>query len=182
MPPELEILKLVTSQFDEAAIPYMLTGSMAAAYYAEPRMTRDADIVVELSEADAPRLADMFGKDFSADASTIAAAIADRRMFNLIHTSAVVKIDFIVLKDDPFRREEFRRRRRVALAGIDLWIVAPEDLILSKLHWAKDSRSELQLRDVRRLLAAPQRLDPDYLQKWAAYLGVTDLLSEVRPS
>ena len=40
------------------------------------------------------------------------------------------------------------------LAGIELWIVSPEDLILSKLDWARDTRSELQLRDVRHLLAA----------------------------
>jgi len=34
----------------------------------------------------------------------------------------------------------------------DLYVVSPEDLILSKLEWAKDSRSEVQLNDVRNLL------------------------------
>ena len=54
---EIDILKLVTSRLDEAAIPYMVTGSMAAGYYATPRMTRDADVVVELNVADAGPLA-----------------------------------------------------------------------------------------------------------------------------
>ena len=182
MTAELDILKLVTSQLDEAAIPYMLTGSIAAGYYAEPRMTRDADIVVELTGSDASRLAAMFGQDFNADAETIANAIRRGRMFNLIHTVAVVKVDFIIRKDDPFRREEFARRRRVNLAGVDTWIVAVEDLILSKLHCAKDSHSELQLRDVRRLVSAAKDLDLAYLTKWAAYLGVTALLEEVQAS
>ena len=78
MTPELAILNLVTTQLEGAAIPYMLTGSLAAGYYAEPRMTRDADIVAELSAADAPRLAAMFAHDFGADAETIANAIAHR--------------------------------------------------------------------------------------------------------
>ena len=87
-----------------------------------------------------------------------------------------------IRKDDPFRREEFARRRRVNLAGVDTWIVAVEDLILSKLHCAKDSHSELQLRDVRRLVSAAKDLDLAYLTKWAAYLGVTALLEEVHAS
>lgn len=177
---ELAILALVIGHLDQAAIPYMLTGSIAAGYYAEPRMTRDADIVVELSRDDAPRLAAMFEPEFAADADTIARAIDRRQMFNLIHTTAIVKIDFIVRKDDPFRLEEFRRRHRVSLAGIDTWIVSPEDLILSKLHWAKDGHSELQLRDVRHLLSAVPGLDAAYLRKWAGHLGVTRLLEEVQ--
>ena len=180
MTDELVILKRVVSKLDEAGIPYMLTGSMAAAYYAEPRMTRDADLVVQLEAEDAPRLAALFGEEFGADADLLAAAISRRRMFNLIHIAAVVKVDFIVLKADPFRQEEFRRRRRVDFGGTELWIVAPEDLILSKLHWAKDTRSEMQLRDSKRLLAAQPGLDVQYLSKWAAYLGVTELLDEVR--
>jgi len=38
---QLDILKLVARRFDGAGIPYMLTGSLALSYYAEPRFTRD---------------------------------------------------------------------------------------------------------------------------------------------
>jgi len=40
------------------------------------------------------------------------------------------------------------------MPGFEAWIVSREDLILSKLAWAKDSGSEMQLRDVRALLRA----------------------------
>lgn len=180
MTDELAILGLVTSRLDDAGIAYMVTGSLAAGYYAEPRMTRDADIVVELSVSDAPLMAAMFGAEFGADAELIASAIVSRRMFNLIHTTAVVKVDFILRRDEPYRHEEFRRRRRVNFGGVDLWIVSPEDLILSKLYWAKDSRSELQLRDVVGLIAAVPALDAAYMTKWAARLGLADLLREVQ--
>jgi hypothetical protein len=180
MTDQFSILKLVTERLDAAGIDYMLTGSIAAGYYAQPRMTRDIDLVVELEPADAERVAEAFTPEFSCDADSIRGAIARRSLFNLIHIEAVVKVDFVVRKDIPYRREEFARRRRVEIGGDPIWIVSPEDLILSKLAWAKTSRSEVQLHDVRQLLMTVGGLDQTYLDRWAADLTVTDLLREIR--
>jgi len=177
---QFSVLKLVTERLDAAGIAYMLTGSIAAGYYAQPRMTRDIDLVVELVPADAERITGAFTPEFACDVEGIRSAIARQSLFNLIHVEAVAKVDFVVRKDLPYRREEFRRRRRVEIGGHLLWIVSAEDLILSKLAWAKTSRSELQLRDVRQLLTAVRPLDQAYLDRWAASLTVTDLLQEVR--
>jgi len=59
-------------------------------------------------------------------------------------------------------------------------MVAPEDLILSKLDWAKDSRSQVQLDDVRNLLRSVQGLDTDYLNRWVERLGLDALYQEVQ--
>jgi hypothetical protein len=177
---QFSILKLVTRRLDAAGLAYMLTGSIAAGFYAQPRMTRDIDLVVELERTDAERVAEAFSPEFNCDVDVIRAAIARQSLFNLIHIEAVTKVDFVVRKDIPYRREEFRRRRRVEIGGHPLWIVAPEDLILSKLAWAKTSRSEMQLRDVHQLLSSVPALDQGYLDDWAANLTVTDLLREVR--
>jgi hypothetical protein len=182
MTDELTILKLVASRLDAAGISYMLTGSIAAGYYAQPRMTRDVDVVVELELGDAQRVAELFTPEFLVDAETVAVAIARRAIFNLIHIAAAVKVDFIIRKDLPYRREEFRRRRQVMIDGQQMWLVTPEDIILSKLEWARDSRSELQLRDVRALLRAVQVLDQVYLERWSRDLGIADLLHEVQGS
>jgi hypothetical protein len=53
--------------------------------------------------------------------------------------------------------------------------------VLSKLVWAKDSPSELQVRDVRAVIALQPRLDWVYLDRWAVRLTVTGLLAEFRP-
>ena len=87
----------------------------------------------------------------------------------------MIKIDLIVRKENPYRLEEFSRRRQIVFEDAKLYITAPEDLILSKLYWAKESMSELQLGDVRNLLKSVHRLDKDYLNKWANYLGVEDI-------
>ena len=73
-------------------------------------------------------------------------------MFNLIHNETIIKLDCIVLKRDEYRQQEFARRRLVSLGDFETWIVSREDLILSKLYCARDSKSELQLRDVKNLL------------------------------
>jgi hypothetical protein len=95
-----------------------------------------------------------------------------------MHYGSGVKVDLIVRKSSEYRALEFARRSRVALGAIQTWIVSREDLILSKLVWARDNASELQLRDVRQLLAGP--VDAGYLHQWAAVLGVESLLEHVQ--
>jgi hypothetical protein len=45
---------------EAAGIPYMVTGSMAAIAYGEPRLTNDIDIVLKLNPPDASRLPDIY--------------------------------------------------------------------------------------------------------------------------
>ena len=52
----LEILLLVTSRLERRGIPYMVTGSLALSLYAQPRFTRDIDLVVELHAKDVDAL------------------------------------------------------------------------------------------------------------------------------
>jgi len=175
---ELDVLKLVAARLDAANFPYMLTGSMAANYYAVPRMTRDIDLVVELSVGDTDRLCALF-EDFYLDPDAVRAAFAGRTSFNAIHTTSVVKVDFMVRKDSQYRHEELRRRRRVALDETTISVVAPEDLIISKLDWARDTRSPVQLADVRNLLVTVPDLDATYLARWIAHLELDALYREV---
>jgi predicted nucleotidyltransferase len=177
---QLSVLKLVTGRLDAAQIPYMINGSIASGHYGHPRMTRDIDMVVHLEPADAPRLTAALGDEFAADPDAVRAALSRSGMLNVIHREAVVKVDLVVRKDTAYRIEEFERRRRIDVDGHGLWMVSPEDLILSKLVWAKDSRSELQLRDVRSVLRLQKAtLDRAYMERWATSLSVRSLLREL---
>ena len=179
MTEELEVLEAVTRRLDEAHVPYMLTGSMALNFYAVPRMTRDIDLVVELSPSDAERVNDLFQPDFYVDREAVRNAIELASVFNIIHTALVVKVDLVVRKDTDYRRTEFARRRRITFEGHPLSIVTPEDLIISKLDWARDSRSTVQLDDARNILRAQPHLDWRYLERWIAALGLEALYREV---
>jgi predicted nucleotidyltransferase len=174
--PELLALRDVCARLEGEGIDYMLTGSLAMSFYARPRMTRDIDLVIALEAEEAQRLVGALGAEYHADAGAIDAAIRSARPWNIIHLPSVVKIDLIPRKDTHYRRAEFERRRRVELAGVPLWIVSIEDLILSKLEWSRESGSEQQRRDVKLLLEAP--LDRAYLEEWAARLDLGGLLEE----
>ena len=180
MDAELEILKLVAERLEKAGFDYMLSGSFALACYGQPRMTRDIDIVIELRASDVERFAALFQADFYCDVEDIREAVRGRSLFNILYFEKIVKVDFIVRKDAAYREEEFRRRRRLPIDGFEVWVVSAEDLILSKLVWAKDSHSELQLRDVRSVLASSPDLDAEYLCRWAKALGIEHLLAEAR--
>ena len=143
MSAELEVLQDAIARLEDAGIAYMLTGSVAMSYYAEPRMTRDVDLVVELADRDPKSVVALFSTDYYVSENDVARAIEARGMFNVLHLGKIVKLDFIVRKDTAYRRREFERRRRVSMPGFEAWIVSREDLILSKLAWAKDSGSEL---------------------------------------
>jgi len=110
MTEELEVLKTLTERLESAGIAYMVTGSIAMNYYAVPRMTRDIDVVVELSAADADRVCALFEGDFYVDRAAARAASAERGIFNLIHLAYVIKADFIVRKEGEYRLAEFARR------------------------------------------------------------------------
>ena len=176
MSDEFTVLALVAAHLDAAGIAYMLSGSVAMGYYAQPRMTRDIDIVVELGHAQADALVAVLASDFYIDDLAVHDAVTRQGMFNAIHSTLIVKVDFIVRKPTEYRRVEFERRRPVVIDGVQLSLVAPEDLILSKLDWARDSRSEMQLRDVRNLLDSVPNLDRDYLDRWVAALDLRELL------
>lgn len=171
---ELEVLKDVGTRLEQAGFEYMLTGSVAMNYYAQPRMTRDIDIVVALTPEDAGRIRQTFEPDYYVPGDELELAVAGAGMFNVLHLESVVKVDFIVRKNTPYRHNEFSRRIAVDLPGFRTWVVGKEDLVLSKLAWARESRSEFQLRDVRNLLATGA--DVDYLRRWAGVLEVADLL------
>lgn len=177
MATELEILRVVSDRLAAQNLDFMLTGSFALAFYATPRMTRDLDFVVAIKEPDVRGLVAAFDADFYIDADAALTAIRTARVFNLMHLASGIKVDLIVRKVAPYRRLEFSRRQAVDLGGIQTWIVSREDLILSKLVWARDSGSELQLRDVRALIDGTA--DTAYLQDWAAKLGVAEMLENL---
>ncbi len=176
---ELEVLKIVTKRLESAGILYMVTGSIAANFYTTPRMTRDVDIIIEVEKNDAKELFSLFSDDFYVDKNSIKDAIYSKHMFNIIHNEGIVKVDFIIKKDTEYRKIEFERRRSIVFEGVRIDITSPEDLVLSKLYWAKDSLSEMQIRDVKNLLKTVPNMDAGYIEKWVKELELGEIYKEV---
>lgn len=177
---QLVVLGRVVDALGSVGIDYMVSGSIAASYYARPRMTRDVDIVLDLRLEHVSALAAALADDFYCDAGALARAAETRQLVNAIHLESLLKIDFIVRKDDAYHREEFDRRVERQLGERRFHLVSPEDLVLAKLLWMQQSGSAVQRLDVQNLLQSVSELDWDYLMLWAPLLGVSTLLDEVK--
>ncbi|HTJ10520.1 MAG TPA: hypothetical protein VL547_00775, partial [Dinghuibacter sp.] len=111
----------------------MLSGSIAMGLYTVPRMTRDIDFIIHLEAKNVDLFVNSFKEGFNCDRDAVKEAIEGPvKMFNIIDHESGYKADFVVLKDDPFRQEEFNRRLRVDFYGRTIYVVSPEDLLISK--------------------------------------------------
>jgi D-ribose pyranose/furanose isomerase RbsD len=180
MSEELEVLKMATQRLNESDILYMISGSIAANYYTVPRMTRDIDIVIELKEVNIEKFVNLFQNDFYVDKEVIKKEVSRNGMFNLIHKQYVVKVDFILSKESEFQNAAFARRKKVSIENSPMLFITAEDLILAKLIWAKDSYSEVQLKDVSNLLKSGKDLDQNYIKEWVATLNLNQIYKVVK--
>jgi len=175
--PELRTLKRVIERLDRASIPYMLTGSMALNFYGHQRATDDFDIVIEVQRGDDKKLFNLFRSGFYVTEEGIREALEHQRLFNILDEETIFKVDLIVRKDDGLARSQFSRRLLKEFMGLKAYVISPEDLILSKLEWSRESRSEMQERDIRNLFSVlKEKLDLSYLEKWAAVKGLLEEL------
>ena len=160
----------------------MLTGSLVSSLQGEPRATHDIDLVVSISaDAVTAAVTALSAPDLYLDATAVADAVQRREMFNLIDPSSGDKADFWILTDDDYDRARFARRRTVEVLGARLVVSAPEDTILMKLRWARETGSEKQRIDALRVFEVQSgALDHDYLDAWADRLGIDPLLAELR--
>ena len=141
-----------------------------------PRTTVDIDIVVVIDSSHESRFEKGFGSDFYIPFRSFRDAILKRRMFNIFNHRTILKIDCVVKRGDQFAKTSFSRRQKVFYTeSFELWIISKEDLIVSKLNWAK-TYSEKQMSDAANLIRNP--FDEVYVKKWIYKLGLEDLLDE----
>jgi hypothetical protein len=179
----LPALREVIGVLDRLGIAYALGGSMASSVHGVPRYTHDADITVEPFPGREADFVAAFGPDYYLSLAAIQDAIARRASFNIINTASGFKVDMFVSPDQPF--EQSAMQRRVAMTFPDdpqqpVALQSPEDVILFKLRWYRlgGEVSEQQWKDVLGVLKVQVgRLDEAYLDRWAADLGVQDLLA-----
>ena len=173
---QLEALAEVVSVLERLGLPWMIVGSYAASRYGDPRFTNDIDIVVAYTATDAGRIVQALGDGFYASEEMLVEGLQRGTMSNVIHLQTMVKLDLCPPRDTEYDRVSLARRLRDEFDGVCVWVQTPEDTILSKLLWARESLSERQFRDIRGILRTRSDLDWQYLRQWAQRLGVAELL------
>lgn len=159
----------------------MLAGSVASMAYSGPRNTNDVDIVIHTTLPQLNTFLSTIDSDqYYVSPESAREAFHGQSMFNLIDFTSGWKVDLIFLKSREFDIEEFERRVPGNVWGVELPMVTPEDSILSKLEWRKDSRSERQYEDAVRVAQSVwSELDLTYLRHWGRQLGILQDLEQL---
>jgi hypothetical protein len=180
MTSQKEFIEVLINKLTEQKISYMLSGSISSSLHGHPRATQDVDIVISPTDVQLMNYINSLGEDYYVSSEAVREAFAHNSMFNVIDIKSGWKADFIIRKARPFSLQEFKRRLLSKIEDMDVWVTSPEDIILCKLEWAKDSQSTQQFRDALGVAIVQwEKLDKTYLQKWAKDLKVEDSLREL---
>jgi len=178
----LDLLLVVARTLDKLKIPYLITGGMAVFVWGRPRFTADIDIVIELKKRNTAALLKALRELSQAvyiDEESLNKAAMMGGEFNFIDGTTGVKIDFWVPPADDFSESQFQRRVLRTFRGGKIYFISPEDLILRKAIWYKESESSKQLEDIRSIFErSGDNLDKNYLRIWAKRLGIDDVLNK----
>jgi hypothetical protein len=175
--PEPELFLLFVRPLNRAKIRYVVSGSVAAIFYGEPRLTHDVDFVVFLNADDVRRLIEAFPvQDFylpPIETMLAELARADHGHFNLIHRDTGFKADIYPTGRDELNTLAFRGKRTVEFEGESVALAPPEYVILRKLEYYREGRAEKHLRDIRAMLSVSgEQLDRPVLDEWIQRRGL----------
>jgi hypothetical protein len=178
-----EFLEKVISALDNLRVPYLVTGSVAAMAYGEPRLTNDIDIVAALEDKHIPDLLNAFSSDeFYISEEAMKEAVRHQKQFNIIHPTSGLKVDIIIRHDTPFDDSRFSRVRRIHPAETyQAYFASPEDVIIKKMEYYKEGGSEKHLRDITGILkVSGEIVDRTYIADWAKRLDLTEIWDAVQ--
>lgn len=153
-PPEPYLI--FTQKLQALGLRYMVSGSVAAIFYGEPRLTNDVDIIVFMRREDIDRVIAAFEPEefYCPPPEVIMAEVGrdQRGHFNLIHHETGFKADIYLCGRDELHVWGFARSVSADLDGNTIVFAPPEYVIVRKLEFFREGGSQKHLRDIHRML------------------------------
>jgi len=174
---QLDLIELFVRPLNELGLKYMVSGSVAAMLYGEPRVTHDIDFVVFLREGDVKLLRTAYpDADFYVpppEVITIEMARARRDHFNVIHPDSALKADFYITNRDELEVWAFRKTQKYSAGDLVVTLAPPEYVIVRKFEFYREGGSDKHLRDIRGMLAvSDDQIDRSELREWIERRGL----------
>ena len=169
-------------RLEATAIPYCITGSVAAGMYGEYRTTIDIDLVLLLHPNDIRAFRAAFPEsEFyvpPTETLVIEIARAQRSCLNLYHHASGFKADLFFAGHDSLRQWALTHRRRLPYGEGQVWAAPPEYVVIRKLEYFREGGSDKHVRDIRLMLAITP-LEAAFLRQHIARLGLGEQWQEV---
>lgn len=180
--PTEEVVGRVIDALNVLGVQHMLTGSLASTLYSMPRSTVDADFVVAMEQSSTRQVAQRLGPQFRLDPQLAFETVTATSKTVFTFAPTAFRIELFELSGDAHDQERFRRRRPIELLGRQTFVATPEDVVVTKLRWAKNARRSKDIDDVIKVILAQRDiLDWPYVERWCREHGTTDLLAQLRP-
>ena len=176
---------IFTRRFDAIGVRYMITGSVAATIYGEPRLTNDVDVVAAVMDSQVGRLADVFPlSEFylpPEEVIRVENARTHRGHFNIIHHASGFKADVYLTGRDSLHEWGMANARHVEVEGMVVSVAPPEYVVVRKLEFYREGGSEKHLNDIRAMLAgAIASADIAIIDAFAEERGLTEVWRTTR--
>lgn len=186
-----DFARLVLDALEAAQLDYLIGGAVAVWAWGEPRTTQDFDVVVNLPGSHIVRLSqELAQRDMLVPPEILLDLLLQTEgdlPVNALHLHSSYKAElFLIRPMDEYRQAAFPRRRLVDLGPPigEVYVHAPEDLILNKVYYFSLSQQTKHVRDIASIInSMADNLDWAYIEEWAQKLNLTaawyELLGEV---
>lgn len=176
-----ELAGRVIAACEAEQVDHMVTGALAFNLYGIPRSTKDVDLVIDVSGDDVIRrlIARLEPEIEFRDQVQFDTLTWGRRHIGRVHGNTALEVELFELFDDPFVKEQFRRRQRRKSGQIRLvtWVPTAEDIVVQKIRWGRSK----DLDDARDVLAVQglETLDMEYIRNWCTGHGTVERLDKI---
>lgn len=175
----LNLFAVFIDKLDQIKIDYFITGSVASIVYGEPRLTHDIDIVISLDESDSGKISNLFpSEEFYCPPVAVIkteALRSSRGHFNIIHHETGFKADIYLIGKDEFQKWAFINKREIEFFGKKLFIAPIEYVIIKKLEFYKEGKSQKHLTDIKSMLTnSGEKVNFSLMNKYIKSFGLED--------
>ncbi|MCX6167708.1 MAG: hypothetical protein NTX65_00070 [Ignavibacteriales bacterium] len=153
---DLNLFGLFTEKLLDNNIDFFITGSVASIVYGDPRLTHDIDLVISLSQAQVDNFIKAFpiGEFYCPPVTVIKAELVRpaNGHFNLIHHETGFKADIYLIGNDEFQIWAMNNKKEIILLGKKLFIAPPEYVIIKKIEFYDEGKSQKHLYDIAAMI------------------------------
>jgi hypothetical protein len=180
-----DLLSLFITTLNRTDIGYMVTGSVAAMLYGEPRMTHDIDLIIDLHKEQITKLLHAFPEEeyYRPPEEVIGVEIAraQRGHFNLIHHASGYKADIYLHGNDPLHAWGMKNRQIITIGEEAMKIAPAEYIIIRKLEYYRESGFQKHLLDIEGMFRiAGGNISIPIIEEWVQKLSLEKQWSMIK--
>ena len=176
----VEIVARVLRALNDLHVPYMIVGSLSSNMYGEPRMTKDADVVVQLGDTPLSALLEKLGTDYQIDRQLGFETVTGTTRYHIRHVEDDFLVELFELTSDLHNQQRFERRRETTFGGVKTYVPTAEDVLVQKLRWYRRGKPPKDIQDAENVMEVQVgHLDLAYIRRWCDEHGTRELFEEL---